>query len=387
MNFFIGAHYNLNNGDRAVLEATISSLKEIIPDAQITVSVFDKRKFYDERVNAISWPLKGRIMNKLFELFADRRCYNVLKLLSKFLVNSEYKKELYKADIILMSGGHHLTDILGKDTFYRLSSNFILPILMGKKIVLLPQSIGPIKNDKSESLLLDKIFKGSKYIAYRDSAAENFLKQFNVPCSQEYVPDIVFNFNCKRKAPKNKTVGIALYCVYQGEKLKKLFPFVIDNLYKTLRELGKEGYNINFISMDINDVEVAESLVYKLKNEFSSLEIKVEKPASNKISDVVKLFSDKDLILAYKTHSVVFSIITNTPVVAVAYHPKSIEFMDSVGLKEYAINDTEASFENLNKLVHSALSRSTEIKKVEMNGTLHHKKMIKNYLKKILEMK
>ena len=54
MKFFIGAHYNLNNGDRALLEATVQTLSNCYSDCEITVSAFDPSSLNDPRFKVVS---------------------------------------------------------------------------------------------------------------------------------------------------------------------------------------------------------------------------------------------------------------------------------------------------------------------------------------------
>ena len=66
------------------------------------------------------------------------------------------------------------------------------------------------------------------------------------------------------------------------------------------------------------------------------------------------LFEIKRYFIGHKTHSVIFALAAGTPLIGIAYHVKTIEFMTQFGVEKFAIEDkvlTEEklilSFENL----------------------------------------
>lgn len=133
-----------------------------------------------------------------------------------------------------------------------------------------------------------------------------------------------------------------------------------------------------------DDRVVANQIINKIGNETFGKTLCIEEPATSNIVDIVKLFSSKDFIIAYKTHSVVFSLINHVPVIAVAYHPKSIEFMESVDLLEYAIEDSKADSEKLEKIINSIEKNHEEIVRKEEIGVNQNLEIIQNYLVNLL---
>ena len=391
---FVAAHYNLNNGDRAVLEATIQKINEICPDASITVSAFEPNTLIDDRFTTVGWPIKQDIISrKLFSLLTKLNKVHIIKFLQPFIIDKSYLSFLKRADVVLISGGHHLTDILGDYTFYSLAVNFLLPIYNKKKIYLLPQSIGPIDvNNKEIKNVMSYILDNSNHIAYRDNSSKKIIDKLSNNANKEYVPDIVFSLKNDKLTKEAKTVGIALYCNYSGIKKEELMPKVIENLITTIKHLLRKGYNVKIIPMEIknsasDDRVVANQIINEIGNETYGKTLCIEEPATSNIVDIVKLFSSKDFIIAYKTHSVVFSLINHVPVIAVAYHPKSIEFMESVDLLEYAIEDSKADSEKLEKIINSIEKNHEEIVRKEEIGVNQNLEIIQNYLVNLLEDK
>lgn len=385
---FIAAHYNLNNGDRAVLEATIQLLYG--KNYEIVVSAFEKEKLIDKRFRTVSWPISSKIKNRIYTLLIKLKKTNLLKLIYKLLVDKEYLDELQNSDIILISGGHHLTDILGEHTFYQLGLNYLIPIYESKDIFLLPQSIGPIKKENQHILeTLVNILQNVKNIAYRDQSSKMFLKELNITTPTTFVPDIVYSINNRKLEKQEKTIGIALYCNYSKEK-ESLKKFVLDNLILLCQNLTDKGYKIRIIPMEVKNTKsddriTANKIINKIKLVNNHADICIEEPKNNEILSIVELFSNKDFILAYKTHSVVFSLINLVPCVAIAYHPKSIEFMESVNLKEYAIEDRNATMEALNELINKIIVNEKNIIITEKAGIEKNREIISNYISTIVK--
>ena len=56
------------------------------------------------------------------------------------------------------------------------------------------------------------------------------------------------------------------------------------------------------------------------------------------------------VFVGHKTHSQIFSLVAATPLLAVAYHQKTEDFMAQFGLEQYCIVDTQLSAEKLIKV-------------------------------------
>lgn len=382
MRVLIAAHYNLNNGDRALLEATIQIVKKLFPDSEITVSAYAPEFLHDERFSVVGWALgngKSEIIKLKLSHFRFLRSF--FRKQFRRLCNRDYLESVKKADIVLMSGGHHLTDILSNQGYYKLASNFYIPIACKKKVVLLPQSIGPAKSDDiKDSIKL--ILQNAYSVAYRDKSSEEFIRDLNIQSNSKYVPDLVYSLLPSKNFIRNqKTVGIALYHSYVEKKTEK---FTIGNLTIVIDWLIKEGYSIKIIPMDEDDEEYAKEIYNNLETNNKENKFTIANRGSH-IMDIISEFSTVSFCLAYKTHSTVFSMICETPLVAIAYHPKTIEFMRKVGLESFAINDTEASSDKLKKLITELVSNYDYIQKKELCGVTNNRKEINTYLREILQ--
>ncbi len=357
MKVLLAVHYNLNNGDKAVFEATLSLLKKKYGDElELTVSSFEPIKTETSDFKVVSWGFyaTNQLQRRLLKLAAKTKSFFVFKHISKIIAKRSYLKAVKEADIVYISGGHHLTDLLGDDVFYSLVANIFMGHLYRKPMVFLPQTMGDLKNpNKLKIKLLSFIISNAKSVAYRDNSSYEFLEKLgllNENCKQ--IPDVVYSL--PKQQPCNidkKSIGVALYGNYSGTDGKKKIEWYSDELAKTITILAKEGYLFHFIPMEVkgtnaDDRWIARRIIERvdktLKNNLSIVE-----PQSNSIFEIIRLFGENEFIFAYKTHSVVFSMIQNKPLVAIAYHKKAINFMSKASLDDYAMMDKDASCEKL----------------------------------------
>ena len=81
MRILIAAHYNLNNGDRALLEATVQLIKKCSPNSEIIVSAAKPDLLDDskERFSVVDWPLHNKYVQKCWGKIYQSRIPSCLK--------------------------------------------------------------------------------------------------------------------------------------------------------------------------------------------------------------------------------------------------------------------------------------------------------------------
>jgi polysaccharide pyruvyl transferase WcaK-like protein len=67
-------------------------------------------------------------------------------------------------------------------------------------------------------------------------------------------------------------------------------------------------------------------------------------------SDHINAVSQCKMFVGHKTHSQIFSLLAATPLLAIAYHKKTEDFMTQYGLEKYCITDAQISTEKLIEL-------------------------------------
>lgn len=76
------------------------------------------------------------------------------------------------------------------------------------------------------------------------------------------------------------------------------------------------------------------------------------------------------VFVGHKTHSTIFALATGTPVIALAYHPKTIEFLKQFGLEKNAIDDKYLSTENLCNIFENMEPELDKLSLIEYNKSI-----------------
>ena len=384
MNIVVAAHYNLNNGDRALLAATLSILKTEYPNENIIISAYDPEKFVDNKYEVVRWALSNGIREKILLKLSYFRLFRIAFWnMCSIISDTGYVKAVKNADVVLISGGHHLTDFLSKSNYYRLAANFVLPIKYNKKIIMLPQTIGPAKSKEVRNSI-SKILSKVSSLAYRDDSSLKFLKSLDVKINMRYVPDLVYSLTNHSKSNVDfNIVGVALYHSYGKRNGDAILSFTISNLINVIDILLSKGFIVKVIQMDEGDEKVVDEIFSKLSSENKKQNFYLT--GRNKdILEIIDEFSGLNFVIAYKTHATIFSMISKTPLIAVSYHSKTIEFMQRIGLADYVIKDNEASYEKICSLIDKVQENRSNILKLEEMGVEANRTLIRNYL---MEMK
>lgn len=371
----IAGHYNLNNGDRAVLEATIQQLLLEYPDLDITVSAVAPKLLKDDRYNVVPWPIQNSGL--IFKFAKFLACHNIG--LPRALINPSYAEALGNADLILFSGGHHLTDLLGEETFYSLAFNYLVPINAGKKLVLLPQTVGPFNNvTPTMKAILDVILLRSEKIYVRDDASINSIVSLCPGANVELAPDVVYGLRLSDKCAESQQpkAGIALYCNYATDEGRKKLEAVVDSLVGVCGFLAERGLRVGIIPMEVcgsdaDDRPIARELIRRFDLEYPEMAgmVEIEEPEPGGILRTVEQFAGKKIVFACKTHSVIFSMIANAPLIGIAYHVKTKDFMSRAQLGNYAIFDEDCTRDALIQMAVNVLAHCDEIRESEQSFT------------------
>ena len=368
-----------NKGDRAVLFFVLRELARSGVD-QVTVSASnpeyweDKPDFPDVAVRIIPWGwdnsrkkgvgFLGKVIYRVHKVILKQRIHFPLvrnALIAgkrpwylRFLVNKQFAEAVKDADIVLSTGGHHVTTMFVPDAVTPQIFDMAAALLYDKPLVLWSQSIGPFdfKSPKCK-LLVQKILSGASRIFIRDDAsAEQITK---VVVSLEHVSKTresvfgLYDIVKSRTKPSERppVMGVAVYVHTRANQLKeheehrRYFASLIDHAIEA-------GYKVRFFPMELQStdhpcIEAVINSVDKKEN----CEIVEGFPGT---LDHINAVAQCKIFVGHKTHSQIFSLVAATPLLAIAYHRKTEDFMAQFGLEKYCIADAQLSTEKLIKL-------------------------------------
>ncbi len=227
-------------------------------------------------------------------------------------------------------------------------------LLYDKPLVLWSQSIGPFSFQSPKSrLMVQKILSGASQIFIRDEASAEQIKKMGV--SLEHVSktrESVFGL-CDivksriRPSERAEVMGVAVYVHTRANQLKeheehrRYFALLVDHAIEA-------GYKVRFFRMELQGTDRAciEAVINSVDKK-GNCEIVEGFPGT---SDHINAVAQCKMFVGHKTHSQIFSLVAATPLLAIAYHKKTEDFMAQFGLEKYCITDPQLSTEKLIKL-------------------------------------
>ncbi|OQX78465.1 MAG: hypothetical protein B6D61_05440 [Bacteroidetes bacterium 4484_249] len=308
--------------------------------------------------------------------------YKFLNKLSLLFLSKE-KKYTYKIfkeiDFVFLKGGgflHSYGKISNAYVMYYQLFDVFLAHSLGKKVFVLPNSIGPLKNSLAKKIVTNALSKCS-FLSVREGASLSFLKHlsFNPYLS----PDLGFYLKPSKRdfSEYLKKRGVEIgtkHCIaitlrpyrFDGKKnAKYLYKNYINQFKIVVNRLINSGYHVSLIAHTIgpsaheddripllevyNSFEKNKNLTYLYDNSLDCREIE-------------KIYSYYNLVIGTRFHSVIFAINVNTPAIAISYGGyKAIGIMKDMGLSEYIVPIEETNSDKILFLIEKAFKNNKAV--------------------------
>lgn len=322
----VGYYGSDNAGDEMLLKATIDLLNKVYHEPEITAITYSVKDTKEKHgINGIS-------RNRYFEIL----------------------KGIKEADIVVGGGGSMLQNVTSNRSLLYYLAILSLGKLLGKKVVLLGNGIGPLK-DRFYLKLTMKVLKSLDGIVLRDEDSYELLKSNNL--NNIYLGnDLVFTLNMDHKmATKPKKIIF---------NLRKWF--YDDNFSHTIRQfieyLTKEGFDVVLVPFQKgNDDIVLRDIEKKLENS------KVRLLENQDYNGLLEEIASGELFIGMRLHGLIFSSIFNKPFIALSYDPKVAIFSRKLG---------QVCFKDLNNITLDSLIQ--EFNKVYSNIEDYRRVLAKN---------
>lgn len=388
-----------NKGDRAIAEYLIEQISAN-KDIELTLSTSEPHLWSDlfnKGIKVIGMGYKtycstgsvnliGKICRKIEafihknimfrDMLNEKSKHNLLAFHSKEFVNA-----VKSSDLVIVTGGHHITSIRSKNALFAYTYDIGLIYLFSKKYVLWSQTIGPLDfTSKNAEDFFGKVIKNSAAVYIRDENSMECIESlYGHQSNIVRTYDSVFGFGDRDFGiyeSREKKVGISIFNGLQ--KAFSTFPAIA----KILDFLVEKGYKIEFFRMEFgnkeeSDIETVISLMKNKKN------IKIF-PFRTTTAEHLAELSTCEIYIGYKTHSIIMSLTTGTPLLAIAYHKKTIDFMREYGLEDYAVNDESLTAEAAEKIIQKLLKEKDSVHSIEKEKSEHMSKVLKNNIREIL---
>jgi len=99
----------------------------------------------------------------------------------------------------------------------------------------------------------------------------------------------------------------------------------------------------------------------------------------------LKQLAQCKFFVGHKTHSIIFALLTATPLIAIAYHVKTMDFMRQYGLEDYGFMESETSPEKLISVFEKVKSNLDEVYSIESKKSDETCKKVKQDFVKLID--
>jgi len=294
----ISGYYGFENlGDEAVLAGIIDLLKK-------------------KHINK-GEKIKITVLSAAPETTAERYGVNSVSRSSLIQISAA----LAEADIFVSGGGSLLQDITGSLSVPYYLALFWFAKFQGVKTVFYAQGVGPLEKKWSRMLTAFSLNRFD-FIGVRDKGSKELLEEIGVKKKVRLTVDPVFALYDKVSTVRQKIKGEIMIGV-------SVRPWHIDYLEELAAGINDyaQDYHCHFKLFPMHkgrDEKTSEDLKSLLDAPADIISIKSEPHLA------LKQFSQLDLFIGVRLHSLVFALLNHLPLLALSYDPKIEGLMEEL---------------------------------------------------------
>jgi len=409
-----------NMGDAMVADATIAGLKRCRPNAHIigicqqpvnvhkrhgidAISIFRKYIQNTDYTPTNSDPPTPRLFQFTIASLRDRvivtiksfpilfKTLKALAFTAHFLFNLLQEtyfcltifKHLRKIDLLVIAGSGQLNDEWGGAWRYpfALFRWCLIARLTGCKIAFMSVGAGAITH-KASRLFCTWAIKLAHYKSFRDANTLEKIIGWGVIGAQ-WVPDMAFSVQIdervKALAVSTSPAAVCINPISFGDPRSWCTPNAAAyNRYT--HELAlfcdwllEQGHNLHFIPNNIEmDNPTIDDIITQLHPRENIAE-KLFRPKTETYRDVYHNIGNVDFVFASRFHGVVFALMQNIPVVALAHHYKYAELLKEMEQEKYGLNINTFTANHLKALFLQLQLSETENKTAIRENVKHYR--------------
>jgi colanic acid/amylovoran biosynthesis protein len=381
-----------NKGDAALTSVLISDLKRVFPTANITIlqltsthedtwfeGIPEKPGFMNYALNRYKNPL-SKIAYAGYMMSITLVAAGWLRITGYHLYLPQYLRmvaDIYEqADLIVPVGGGYIRSRKGLRNRWNIPL-LLHPLLFGylldKPTVLYAQSMGPFQT-KLENILVAYVLKRMTLILLREDTSLALLADLGVTNNVSRAIDSGFlqqsgdalNVRKLYHIPADKLlVGVTVRSWLAGEaqqNYEKAVAGALDELVVT------SNAHVVFVPQVTatkgDDDRLISHRVQGLMHNTKATTLIDDEPDHYRIKAI---YDKLDILLGTRFHSVIFSLTSFVPVLAIEYEHKTSGIMHDLQLEDWVVKIEDATTENLTKLlqklVHEQTSYRTHLRK------------------------
>ncbi len=380
----VNLHSALNLGDDAIMAATLAALNAKFDDLHVTIAAnhaqswrkYSKAESVDSFATWMGDAQHGQWRRKLplapvylLLLALTALIYRISGRM--WLSGSPDKHALLRAytdaDLVLSCGGgnYYAHRRFSPALWYALLA-IAFPIGLGKRVIMLPQSVGPI-DGSLQRRLAHRIFNHVSQIMVRDPASYDFIvNQLSVQAPVSLLPDLAFALSAPGSFPveKRHTGSVTQIGITAIDRAGQTDQFTRQADYEAALVTFAQRLQVNrdcrfhlFVqcsgpSRDQDDSHVS----LRLAGAFADAGLNVKLVDGMQDAHALQeAYSRMDCLVATRMHTAILALGCAVPVVLIGYQPKSCSMMAFFELPDYCFPIDEISDDRLYDLTVALL--------------------------------
>ena len=346
-----------NLGNESTLQAILYNLRQRLPDAQVNC-ICTGPEATAKTYNITAVPMKGILVKP-----GLLRNNALARLLRKVIIG--IPSELYRwfeafrtlkcTDMLIVPGTQFLSDNLSNPFGwpYFVFKWSVTSKIRGCKLLFVSVGVGPLRHPLSRFFVKFALLLAD-YRSYRDNLSKEYLLRIGFdPTNDPVYPDLAFSLpihtipQCSRSNGGKPVIAVGVKD-YQGQygprpqqhRADDIYRDYIDKLAAFVSWLLEHMYTVRLVIGDMSyDTQVLSDLK-KLLNErkvnYNTLQV-IDEPIES-LEQLVSQLATSDIVVTPRFHNVVFGLLLNKPVIALAYHEKFSALMEGPDLAKYNVH-------------------------------------------------
>lgn len=322
-----------------------------------------------------------------FLAFCYQKSIKIPLWIARLYTNHEYLNAVLNADIIISTGGHHLTTRFTPDLRCELFFD-MLTAAMYHSVIMWSQTYGPFQfQNKNLKKACIKLLSCSK-LYIRDLQSEKEIKTLCDTPKISFTYETVIGLDNEiteyiLPSKRERKIGITIYNAEARTNQK------YRNYIKVMAQIADflcgNGYEVVFYPHEIkgasiNDRDCIKDIIQLCCNKKEIQFIDVDEPTNKHL----KAISECCMFIGHKTHSVVFSLTVGTPLLAIAYHSKTRDFLKQYDLEENIIDESKLTFDLIRDKINEIVVNMDAVGQIQIVKSRKYGSIVRKHFSEML---
>jgi polysaccharide pyruvyl transferase WcaK-like protein len=229
--------------------------------------------------------------------------------------------------------------------------------LAGAELVFLSVGAGPIDQVWSRRFLKTAVALAHE-VSYRDSRSKDFMASIGRDVGSDRVlPDLALALEppvgAQRPSATQRAVAIGVLSRLNWRESPDGYRRYEDSIVELAERIAAGGELVRIVTGDEADVDTRDAIMQRL----ASMEPSVEGDECHSFSDVVRIVSTCDVLVASRYHNLVAAVIAGIPIVSLAYGPKNDALLEQFEMPSWGHDIDSFSVEVVMSNVREASRR------------------------------